>query len=174
MLFAAVRQLFPNYQVTWKDAWELDPINQDFLGFLADFANGSRYFNLDKLVGAAKQHADNPIYRWQRLFYRAYQQDHRTPEPIKSKPDVPEDTMSDSEQRCHHVIMAAAAPHICCRLVHLLAPLQELLIAIGEQVHKDDLAKDGADADPSAPYMEEFLEFVTTDKSIILKDEDWP
>jgi hypothetical protein len=174
MLFATVHKLFPDYRVMWKDTWALDDINKDFVGFLADFANGSRYFNLDKLVGAAKQHTDNTRYRWQRLFYRAYQQDHPNAEPIKSKPDVPEDSMSASEQICHHVIMAAASPHICCRLVQLLVPRQELLIAIGEHVHKDDLAKDGPDADPSVPYMEEFLEFVTADESIIIKSESWP
>ena len=52
--------------------------------------------------------------------------------------------------------------------------MQELLFAIGEQVFKDDLAKDGPDAEPSVPHTDEFLEFVTADKSIILNYEGWP
>jgi hypothetical protein len=173
MLHASVLPLFPKYHVERNDEWELDSINNDLLNFLADFANGSRYFNLDQLAGSSN-HAENPIYRWQRLFYRAYAHDHPKAESIVTKPDVPEDTMSTSELARHHVIMMATRPHICWRLVHLLIPLQSLLIAIGEQVHNDDLAFGGADTDSSMPFMEEFLDFVSEDKSIILESEDWP
>src|ERR1039458_7040085 len=38
------------------------------LGFLADFANGSRYFNLDTLANAPK--SEDPIRRWEKLLYR--------------------------------------------------------------------------------------------------------
>jgi hypothetical protein len=174
MLHHSVLPLFRQYGVQWQTTWDLDDINKGFLEFLADFANGSRYFNLDNLVGAAKQHAENPIYRWQRLFHRAYQKDYPKPEPIKSKPDIPEDLMSDSEQICHHVVMAAVSPYVCCRLVLLLVPLQELLIAICDHIREDDFATDGPGGDPSVPQMDEFLEFVTADKSIIFKDEHWP
>jgi hypothetical protein len=58
-------------------------------------------------------------------------------------------------------------------MVQLLVPLKELLIVLREQVHKDDLAKGGPHADPSVPYMEEFLEFVCEDKTV-LESEDWP
>jgi hypothetical protein len=81
ILHQSVLTLFPKYHVEWQKTWDLDQINKDLLDFLADFANGSRYFNLDQLGGSTNQHAENPIYRWQRLFYRAYAQDHPNAEP---------------------------------------------------------------------------------------------
>lgn len=174
MLHASALTLFSKYQVKRNNEWELDAINKYLLNFLADFANGSRYFNLDQLAGSIIQQGENPIYRWQRLFYRAYTQDHPTAEPIITRPDVSEDAMSTSELTCHHVIMMAARPYICWRLVRLLIPLHALLIAIREEVHNDDLALGGPDADASVPFMEEFLDFVCEDKSIVLESEDWP
>jgi hypothetical protein len=168
-----VLPLFQQYAVTCETSYGPDEINSDLLSFLSDFANGSRYYNLNSLADSTAQDAKNPIYRWQSLFYQAYQQDHPNPEPIKSKPDVPEDSMSMSELTGHHIIIAAARPHLCWRMVQLLVPLKELLIVLREQVHKDDLAKGGPHADPSVPYMEEFLEFVCEDKTV-LESEDWP
>jgi hypothetical protein len=173
MLHKSVLPLFPKYNVERNNQWELDAINKDLLTFLADFANGSRYFNLDQLAGAST-HGENPIYRWQRLFYRAYAHDHPKAEPIVTKPDVPEDTMSTSELARHHAIMMAARPRICWRLVQLLIPSQALLIAVREQVQKDDSTLGGEGADTSVPFMEEFLDFVCEDQTIILKSGDWP
>jgi hypothetical protein len=83
--------------------------------------------------------------------------------------------MSDPEQICHHVVMAASSRYVCCRLVQLLVPLQELLIAISQEVRQDDFRTGGEHTDPSIPpELEDFLDFVTDDKSVILKDEDWP
>jgi hypothetical protein len=172
MLHNSVLPLFSKYAVARMPSWELDEINKDILNFLADFANGSRYFNLDQLAGSSN-HGENPIYRWQRLFYRAYARDNPKAEPVDTRPDVPEDTMSNSALFRHHVIMMATRPYICWRLVQLLIPLKSLLIAIREQLHKDDFAIGGADADSSVPFMEEFLDFVCGDKTIILNSEEW-
>jgi hypothetical protein len=173
ILHESMLPLFPKYYVERHKKWELDAINKDLLNFLADFANGSRYFNLDQLSGSSN-HGENPIYRWQRLFYRAYAHDHAKAERIITKPDVSEDSMSTSELTRHHVIMMATRPYICWRLIQLLIPLQALLTAIREQVHNDDLALGGADVDSTVPFMEEFLDFVCEDKTIILESEDWP
>ena len=174
-LYNDARALFPQYGLVWEATYGPDKINADLLLFIAGFANGNRYYNLDNLVGAPHKNAENPIYTWQRLFYRAYAQDHPKAEPIVTKPDVPEDTMSLSELSRHHVIIAATAPYMCCRLVHLLVPLQQLLIAISERVRQDDFKIGGEDTDASIPpEFEQFLDFVTADKSIILEGEDWP
>lgn len=173
-LHQSVCPLFSEYKVEWKTNWELDATNKDLLAFLSDFANGSRYFNLDELTGFTNKHGENPIYRWQRLFYCAYKHDYPKAEKIVTKPDVPEDTMSNMELARHHVIMLATRPYICWRLIQLLIPLHALLIAIREQIQNDDLAIGGPDANPSVPWMEEFLDFVCEDKTIIFESEDWP
>ncbi len=174
-LYNDARALFTQYGLTWDLAYGPDQINIDLLRFVAGFANGNRYYNLDALVGASHKQAENPIYSWQRLFYQAYAADHPKAEPITTKPDMPEDSMSLSELSRHHVIIAAAAPHICCRMTHLLVPMQQLLFAVSEQVRQDDFNRGGPDADPSIPpALDEFLDFITADKSIILSGGDWP
>ena len=47
--------LFHKYVVEWNNVYDLDSINRDLLNFLASFANGSRYYNLNVLAGAAPQ-----------------------------------------------------------------------------------------------------------------------
>jgi len=174
-LYNDARALFPQYGIVWEDAYEPDSINRDILTFLAGFANGSRYYNLTALAGAAPTNEMDPIYRWQRLFYRIYKQDFPGAGPIVTSPDAPEDSMSNSDLARHHVIIAAASPHMCCRLVQILIPVQELLIAISQKVREDDVKNGGEFAEPSIPpNLEEFLDFVCGDKTSILKSEDWP
>jgi hypothetical protein len=174
-LYEEARTLFPQYAVAWKDAYEPDKINRDLLNFLAGFANGSRYYNLDALAGASPQHAEDPIHCWQRLLYLVYEKDFPGAEPIVTSPDAPEDSMSNSDLAGHHVIIAAASRHMCCRLVQLLVPLQELLIAISQEIRQDDFQIGGDDTAPSIPAdMNEFLDFVCGEKATILECEDWP
>ena len=168
-----VLSLFQQYCVPWQPSYGPDKINSDILSFLSDFANGSRYYNLNALADGTAQADKNPIYRWQRLFYQTYKQDYPNPEPIKSKPDMPVDAMSIEQLTGHHIIIAATRPHLCWRMVQLLVPLKELLIVLREKVHEGDLANGGPHADPSVPCMEEFLEFVCSDKEA-LQSEGWP
>lgn len=75
----------------------------------------------------------------------------------------------------HHIIIVAASPHMCCRLVQLLVPLQELLIAINQEIRQDNFKIGGDDTDPSIPPdMNEFLDFVCGEKTTILESDDWP
>jgi hypothetical protein len=83
--------------------------------------------------------------------------------------------MSNFDLSRHHLIIAAASPLMCWRLVQIILPLQELLIAISQEVRQDDFKVGGEDTDPSIPpNLEEFLDFVCGDKNVILESEDWP
>lgn len=171
-LYESARNLFPSYEVEWKPEYEPDSINRDLLTFLSDFANGSRYFNLDSLTGPT-QYKD-PIQRWEGLLYRVHAEDVRNEKQTPGKPYPNPERMETPKLAAHHVRLILAARQITWRLVQLLLPLFELLIATREQVHKDDLRIGGEEADPSVPYMEEFLDFVCGDKTVILESEDWP
>ena len=61
MLHESMLPLFPKYHVERNKTWELDAINKDLLNFLADFANGSRYFNLDQLSGIFKSRGKSDL-----------------------------------------------------------------------------------------------------------------
>ncbi len=174
-LYNEARALFAKYSLSWDPNYGPDPINSDFLRFIAGFANGNRYYNLDVLVGALHKHTENPIFAWQQLFYRAYAADHPTAGAITTKADEPDDSMSIADLAQHHVIIAVAAPYVCYRLTHLLVPMQELLIAVSDQICQDDFKLNGEDTDPSIPpALYEFLDFVTADKSIVLGGGEWP
>lgn len=67
-----------------------------------------------------------------------------------------------------------ASPHLCCRLVQMLIPPQELLFAINDKMRQDACTLAGEGLDEPLPEMIEFLDFVTDDRSIILESEDWP
>src|SRR5205807_1919412 len=51
LLYERAKKLFGRYGVEWKVGYEPDGINRSLLSFFSDFANGSRYFNLDTLAG---------------------------------------------------------------------------------------------------------------------------
>jgi hypothetical protein len=168
-LHESVRPLFLEYKIEWKTNWDLDAINKDFIVFLASFANGNRYFNLAQLADYKKHYKENPVWQWEELFYRVYNENCLKDGDRKArKPNPPEEPGWG-----HHAVMAGASPHVCWRLIQLLIPLQALLIAICEQIHKDDFRLDGQDANPSVPYMEAFLDFVCDDKAIILESKDY-
>jgi hypothetical protein len=169
-----VRKRFPYYGLEWISTYGPDKINRDILSFLADFANGSRYFNLDTLAGPVK--SADPVQRWEALLYRVYAKDvaNKTAHTHDAIPVPDLDSLSLGKFAVHHMKIAAASPHICWRLVEYLIPLKALLIAVCEQIHKDDFTLGGEGADPSVPFMEEFLDFVCQDKTVILKSVDWP
>jgi len=170
-LYNDARPLFARYTVKWNPTYEPDKIRSDLLSFLANFANGNRYYNLTALAGALPCHAVDPIQTWEELLYRVYEQDVPNAEPITLRENA-EDPDFDWT---HDVVVAAASPYMCCRLVQLLAPLQRLLIAINRSVKEDDFKLGGEATDPSIPpNMEEFLDFVCEDKAVILQSQDWP
>lgn len=165
-LYKSAIRLFPRYGVNWKDTYELDEIDGDFLTFLSDFANGSRYFNLNALTDSSESaESPDPIKRWECLLYRVYAIDVAKEEPPHGAVLVPEPDDLSSE---HHITIVLASRQMCWRLVRFLIPLKDLLIAIRAQVQRDDKG------DASAPFMEEFLDLVCEDKSIVLEDAEWP
>jgi len=182
-LYGEAKGLFSKYGLEWKTEYDPDEINTTLLNFISDFSNGSRYFNLDTLAGQSK--STDPVRRWEALLYDIYNRDvpeckrSSGREPPGTSPQLevykdPEECETTAELAAHHVIVVMALPHLCWRLVQLLIPLHILLIAVREEAQKDDFSKGGPDADPSVPFMEEFLDFVCEDKSVILESKDWP
>jgi hypothetical protein len=181
-LYQSARDLFSDYRLQWQSNHEPDPINRDLLSFFSDFANGSRYFNLDGLAGLSK--GADPIRRWETLLDRVYDEDvpeAKRSEHSENSSTVPQATVYTPPEECesacdsilHDVTVAAALPHLCWRLVQLLLPMNALLIAITRKAQQEDSRRGGQD-DPSIPNMEEFLDFVCNDKNVILTSEDWP
>lgn len=186
-LYGSVENLFQQYGVIRKNHLKLDKIDRKLLMFLSSFAKRSRYYNLTTLNG--NEGVTDPLGEWEDLLREIYEKD-----VLKEKrlPDLDESailvdhiegngcikltrTGSTLQTQTEHVQdqekMLLALPEMCWRLVKLLAPLQSLLISVHEKIREKD---HGADGELSVPYMEEFLEFVCEDKSVIYESESWP
>ena len=185
-LHESVYVLFQQHGVVRGKHLEADEIDKLLLQFLSSFAQRNRYYNLYTLT---KDGAIDPLGEWEDLLRKIYEtdvpEDNHLQEPdenciladhvegnacvklTRTGSTLQTQTEHDHDQR----IMAIALPEMCWRLVKILAPLQALLIAIQEKIRKADHDGDG---EASVPFMEEFLEFVCEDKSVILESEDWP
>ncbi len=164
MLHQSVRALFPKYGVEWKSTWNLDDINQELLKFLAGFANGSRYFNLDQLAGSSRPPSENPdLPLAASLFIVHTLRTTQNRESITSRPDVDEDAMSSIRTHVPPRHSSSRPPtYLLAAGPHLLVPLQGVAYRPQppDSPH-DDLARGGEGCQYlSAVHMEEFLEFV--------------
>lgn len=186
-LYESVENLFQQYGVIRKNHLEFDKTDRKLLMFLASFAKRSRYYNLNTLTG--KEGATDPLGEWEDLLCEIYEKDvpeeKRLPDldendilvdhvegnaclkPTRTGSIIQTQTEHDYDQRK----AGLALPEMCWRLVKLLSPLQSLLISIHEKIREQD---HGIDGEASVPHMEEFLEFVCEDKSVILESDDWP
>lgn len=188
MLYASAKVLFARYGLPWPPGFEPDDIDRRLLGFLSDFAKSSRYFNLDTLAGAAK--SADPLAAWEALLDDVYEEDVPELKRVSNEAQVdtvvelteahvvhiPSTSMGGETQSyrdlCQdHEKLALVLPEMCWRLVKILVPLKELLITIRQRAQEEDLRRGG---EVSVPFMEEFLDFVCKDKTIILDGEDWP
>src|SRR5260221_4214404 len=185
-LYESVSGLFQHYGIIRGENLEPDNIDKLLLQFLSNFAQRNRYYNLYTLT---KDGAIDPLGEWQDLLRAIYErdvpEDEHHPEPDENRilADHVEgnacvkltrtgSTLQTQTEYDHDQIsLALALPEMCWRLVKILAPFQALLIAIQEKIRTADPEGDG---EANVQFMDEFLEFVCEDKSVILESEDWP
>jgi hypothetical protein len=173
-LHGTISKLFEKYAVTSDKIWDLDDLDHKILDFVSSFNNGSRYFNLDQLTGKELNEEENPIRKWQEVYYELYSIGHPTELIAISVGQKLEQEMTDRESWGHGAIMMWARPAMCWRLVRILIPLRDLLIAVRKVCHVKDIE---TTEDTEIPWMEEFLDFVCEDKTLIFeRDEEsnWP
>jgi hypothetical protein len=174
-LHGIISQYFSRYKVASDmGEWALDDLDRKILGFVSSFNNGSRYFNLDQLTGKQLKEEKNPIRRWQEVYYELYKLGHPNEITNVSVGGKLEQEMTDREIWGHGAVMMWARPAMCWRLVRILIPLRDLLIAVREANHAKEAR---ATEDSAIPFMEEFLDFVCADKSLIFEPDEesnWP
>ena len=187
-LYAAVKELFAVYRVSCPAGFEPDDLDLDLLSYFSDFAKMSRYFNLDMLFEEFK--GEDPLARWNKLILDVYLRDLPRLQRIHDEDEL--DAMAERiEGNVYHMPnkgmtgeslsfremvqdnsrVARALSPMCLRFLKLLIPLKELLIRVRERIHEDDDHTQSA----TVPYMEEFLDFVCTDRTIVDEaPDDWP
>jgi hypothetical protein len=184
-LYVLTERLFGSYGVKVAARCRLDEIDKGLMHLLDSFAVSGRYFNLDALAGGG---SDDPLVEWNNLLTRIYEKDVSRSQRVAIERQVTESAAltkpftsvlqevgldgckQSYEDLCHSAArMEAALPHVVWRLVKILIPLKDLVVALRERLHEPAFPNRG-----QIPFMEEFLDFVVPDRRLTIGDPNWP
>ena len=185
-LYISANVLLERYGVACPSGFQSDELDGRLLHHFSDFAKTSRYFNLDSIAGGKAN--EDPLARWHRLLQDVYEKDiselkrlHEEDqmeglisevEPIVVHTDrnsMSGEPQSFREMALDQSMIARALSAMLLRLLKALVPLKELLRTICEQIHRADQSS------ANVPFMDEFLDFVCQDRTIVEEPADeWP
>jgi hypothetical protein len=163
---------------------QLDPIDQELLLLISDFAQVTRYHNLDAL--SASQAGLDPLNRWGQLILDILRTD--VPKKLQEKilnqahlvaAQIDNNTltlMHGLDQSPLTTAEALSLPGLhgqgvrfaVLRLVNMLSPVRDLLGHISEEAYPLNLPV------PPFPQMQEFLEWLWNDRQFVLRKKRWP
>lgn len=170
--------------VAVADFDSLDTINQNILNLLSNFAQSTRYHNLDSLDSGRL--SKDPLSHWEEIISEILGEDvsekQRTrvlskagiiAKLIKNKSIVLMHGL-DQKPLTHESafflpgLHGLAVKHAVLRLVSILYPLRELVSALCHKTYSLDLPN------PPIPQMQEFLEWLWDDRQYVLRKKIWP
>lgn len=163
---------------------QLDPIDQELLELLCDFAKSIRYHNLDALSSAPI--GLDPLDRWERVVSKVLRED--VSESKKQRVLAQGSTIGNLLDDCTMPVMQGfdktslttaqavilpglhelAAPFIVLRIVKILSQVKDVLsqVCCGVYALENPV--------PAFPQMQEFLSWIHDDRQSILKKRRWP
>ena len=185
-LYGASEKLHSKYKIQVSDSCLLDSTDRRLIKFLGDFAIKGRYFNLDDLTG--NRNGEDPIPEWGRILNEIYSKDVSAIKQASNEEQV--EALADSLKK-HTVYVPATGldgktlsyeefyqdqgkmrlvmPKVIWRLIKILCPMKELIFILSQRLHTEQMRS------LEVPFMEEFLEFVCADESIVSDEEEgWP
>ena len=194
---SSLKELGHNLTSTWQNLRELRPeipeleagsIESELLTFLSDFARSTRYFNLDALSRGTS--ATDPLASYNTLFVRVLQEDVR-PQRLQRTVDVAESLarltdgfvgivghglhgqlISQQEAFMLGPLHDIGSPHVIWHMYQLLHPIRHALEAASESAHRTNHRILGSQQ--AIPFMEEFVSFLSYEKSMVLRKKRWP
>ena len=160
-------------------------LEYEILKVLAEFASGSRYYNLDQLVGEDR-HID-PVVHWIKIHKKI---------GLKSLPQARLKRMNqeavdfceefnitswirsvDGEYRLYvdHIvlnkILIASSGHCVWHVLVLIRPFYYVVEKLAAEIHRIEVAK--GIKNPTVPYLEEFFTFLLSDRAEAIKRKKW-
>lgn len=162
----------------------IDSIDQELIGLLSDFAQTTRYHNLDAL--SAQQSGKDPLEHWSEIILLILGQD--VPEKQRTKilgeaklianaiDDISITIMHGLDKQPLSTEEALALPglhdqavkYAVFRIMSILSPLRDLISTLSHEAYGL-----GA-AEPPFPQMQEFLEWIWDDRQYVLRKKKWP
>jgi hypothetical protein len=190
LLFESTRALATKRGLRYCDAIAKVSMEYRILQFLAKFATSSRYYNVDRLGGAAAAEDDDPLVEWKKLLLQIISLDvpqgriRRIREDAATMASILGDcmfvTQHDLDNRPLQLdetlrlpnILAAGASYAVYRLFKILSPLKETLSDVADEAVQLNQREDGNVW--HIPYMREFFDFICTNKAFTLRRKRWP
>ena len=171
-----------NSQFPTRDA--LHPINQEILNLLSDFAQTTRYHNLDAL--SSSHSGKDPLSHWQEIILSLLSVDvsERQKTKIFHQANVVAEAIGQNSITIMHGLdqqplsteEAFALPglhdqavkYAILRIINVLSPIRELISSLSHEGYRLGVEV------PPFPQMQEFLEWIWDDRQYVLRKKKWP
>lgn len=182
-LYATCAEISVNERSRVPPLSALHPITREVLELLSDFAQTTRYHNLDALSSSSA--SKDPLHHFDEILHMVLTSDvpKRTVQKIvKSRSQIAA-ALSDISMIVAQgldgsdltleqgVVLPAlhekAVRHVVLRVVQLLTPLKELIDTLSRMGYKHGPI-------PPFPQMHEFIEFLWDDRKYVLRKKKWP
>lgn len=169
-------------EVTTRDS--LDNVSSEILGLLSDFAQTTRYHNLDSLSSPSIR--KDPLFHWAEIISLILERDV----PVKQREKImaqaksissaiEENTMTimqGLDQKALTTEEALALPglhdqavkYAVLNIINMLSQLRSLVSELSHQAYAFNSQL------PPFPQMQEFLEWVWNDRQYVLRKKRWP
>lgn len=162
----------------------IDSINQELIKLLSDFAETTRYHNLDAL--SAQQNEKDPLEHWGEIILLILS--HDVPERQRNKilgkaklvanaiSHITITIMHGLDKRPISTEEALALPglhdeavkYIVLRIISFLSPIRDLISTLSYEAYGLGTTQ------PPFPQMQEFLEWILDDRQYVLSKKKWP
>ncbi|MBI2472441.1 MAG: hypothetical protein HYV59_14570 [Planctomycetes bacterium] len=170
--------------VAVADFDSLDSINQNILNLLSNFAQSTRYYNLDSLD--SRQLCKDPLSHWGEIIFAILNQDvsEKQRTRVLSKAGIIAKLIESKTMVLMHgldqkpltlestfslpSLHELAVKHAVLRLVSVLCPLRKLVRSLCHKTY--GLGRTA----PPIPQMQEFLEWLWDDRQYVLRKKKWP
>ena len=162
----------------------IDNINQELLGLLSDFAQTTRYHNLDAL--SAQQNGKDPLEHWGEIILSILSQDVTDNQRNKilgqakmvanAISDISSTIIQGLDKRPLTAEEALALPglhdqavkYAVLRMISILSPIRDLISTLSHEAYGLGVQL------PPFPQMQEFLEWISDDRQYVLRKKKWP
>jgi len=182
-LYDTAVSIASNHNISLPNRVAIDVINQDIMTLLGDFAQTTRFHNLNAL--SSPQSTKDPLTHWGEIILLIL--NHDVPKKQQTKilnqanavaiamgntftlmQGLDKQPLSTEEALALPGLHDQAAKHAVLRVINIISPLRDLISELSRHANKFD-----GDS-PPFPQMQEFLEWMWEDRQYVLRKKRWP
>lgn len=171
-----------NVQLPSRDA--LDSANKEILKLLSDFAQSTRYHNLDAL--SSSHNGKDPLAHWSEILISILHQDitEKKRDNILRQANViakaiqeftftlmqglDRQPLTTEEALALPGLHDEAVKYAVLRIITILSPIRDLISTLSRKSYFLGVSE------PPFPQMQEFLEWIWDDRQYVLRKKRWP